>query len=1017
MAMTIPRRHRRAAGEEMHPSTISPLTESVGIAVGSGAATIFNATPSSTYCSAIGGATSCRFPMVVPAGTITITVSTYPLAGGGGTMLDRGTATVNIVAGQANSATVTLGPVVTTTNDSGPGSLRYAVATANQGDTIVFFLAAGAKIGLSSPITLARNVTIAGPGASSVTIDGGGATQLFVVRSVATIAGLSLEHGSAKLALDPGGAISNTGVLTLSADSITSNTSLAQSPLIVRRAPRHEGGRMGKHLHPHCTFTYFDGGAVWNDGTLTVTSSTFSGNTVSSAQASCQLGRGGAIFNAKNGVLAVNGSTLTNNAAYDGGAIYNDGANGQASFDTDTFSANLGCTAATGCPYGGGNYATGYGGAIYDASGPGITVTNSTFNANVTGGNSPESYGEGSGLDLQTGDPVLTNSAFTNNVAGGGSSNCSNGEGAAIFAASLTLEIDNDTFSGNLGGGDSEGFGAIYSYAQTRGTGDTFTNNVTSATGSACTSTGIAYGGAYYVGSSGSLTLSNSTFSNNTATSSYESFGGAIDEYGGPVKLSNVTFTSNAAIATGAFGAGSDDAYGGAIYEGIGDALTLSHTTFTSNSATAQSSASSGAYGGAIDAQNTILSTADSFVSNTAVSTGGTFPTVYGGAIDGYGVLTLTNDTFSKNSASGPYKTYGGAVYNDAVSTFTNVAFTQNSAVGTIEGDGGAIDDQTGFTLNGGTFSQNSASTKGGAIYASGDVIANAILSGNAVTASQAYGGGGGVFIGGFASTIVYSTISGNTVTMTGPSSGGGGIYNDGGLSMVGSTLSGNSVTGTQSTSGGGGMYSHDSAAVTNSTFANNTSADYGGGVDSYPTTYTQTFTNATFLQNSATVAGGNIDNDTNNTVVLTNSIVAGGSSSAGPDVFNSGTLTSGGYNIIQTAVTFSGGVTTGNVTKNPMLSPLANNGGPSPTAADAGSPAAGMIPFTINNGSISPTCGIFNGTIGLIVQDQRGYLRGTSNVCDAGAYELAGTPSAARPRIPVVHGGHHRLKPRSHRQ
>src|SRR6266567_2863543 len=72
-----------------------------------------------------------------------------------------------LVALSTQAATIT----VTNTNDSGVGSLRQAIADANDGDTIHF--------GITGTITLTtgellvdKSVTISGPGAASLTVDG-----------------------------------------------------------------------------------------------------------------------------------------------------------------------------------------------------------------------------------------------------------------------------------------------------------------------------------------------------------------------------------------------------------------------------------------------------------------------------------------------------------------------------------------------------------------------------------------------------------------------------------------------------------------------------------------------------------------------------------------------------------------------------------------------------------------------------------------------------------------------------
>src|SRR6266498_5452382 len=69
------------------------------------------------------------------------------------------------VALLAHGATIT----VTNTNDSGPGSLRQALAIANDGDTITF--AVTGTIGLTSgELLVDKSITISGPGPALLTV-------------------------------------------------------------------------------------------------------------------------------------------------------------------------------------------------------------------------------------------------------------------------------------------------------------------------------------------------------------------------------------------------------------------------------------------------------------------------------------------------------------------------------------------------------------------------------------------------------------------------------------------------------------------------------------------------------------------------------------------------------------------------------------------------------------------------------------------------------------------------------
>lgn len=89
--------------------------------------------------------------------------------------------------------------VVTTTADSGPGSLRQAVADANPGDTITFNLTSPAVITLTSPITVDKELMITGPGQTNLAISGGNTTRIFeVTAGTLRISDLTIQNGYVK---------------------------------------------------------------------------------------------------------------------------------------------------------------------------------------------------------------------------------------------------------------------------------------------------------------------------------------------------------------------------------------------------------------------------------------------------------------------------------------------------------------------------------------------------------------------------------------------------------------------------------------------------------------------------------------------------------------------------------------------------------------------------------------------------------------------------------------------------
>src|SRR5262249_46771080 len=141
--------------------------------------------------------------------------------------------------------------VVENTNDSGPGSLRDALAIANDSDTVDATAVSGTILLTSGELQVTHNVTIYGPGAGSLAVNGNATFRVFEnFASKITISGFTITNG---LAADgnEGGGILNHGGLTLS-DSIVSNS---------------------------VAFSSASGGGIYCDGgTLTMTNSTISGN-------------------------------------------------------------------------------------------------------------------------------------------------------------------------------------------------------------------------------------------------------------------------------------------------------------------------------------------------------------------------------------------------------------------------------------------------------------------------------------------------------------------------------------------------------------------------------------------------------------------------------------------------------------------------------------------------------------------------------------------------------------------
>ncbi len=306
----------------------------------------------------------------------------------------------------ASAATVT----VTNTLDSGPDSLRAAIATANPGDTITFSLPAyPATITLTSvTLQIKKNLTITGPGAEQLTIRSSAVDDLFYVLSgfAFSLSGVTLADSHAIT----GTAIHNFGsTLTLNDVTFTGNSAYGID---------NDGGVVQA---TGTAFSHNSGRGLYNDGgAITVTSSLFYANITTSD--------GGAASNHTGGRLTIINSTLAGNSAQTGGALAN--YNSLVTITGSTISGNS-------TTYDGG-------GAIYNSTGT-IVVTGSTFS-----GNSAHSAG---GAIYNFGTLSITNSTFYSNTA-------TNSGGAIHNTTGATLAVTNSTFYSNTA---TTNGGAIYS--------------------------------------------------------------------------------------------------------------------------------------------------------------------------------------------------------------------------------------------------------------------------------------------------------------------------------------------------------------------------------------------------------------------------------------------------------------------------------------------------------------------------------------------------------------------------
>jgi hypothetical protein len=307
--------------------------------------------------------------------------------------------TLSVGAPVAYAATFT----VTNTNDSGAGSLRQAISDANAAagpDTITFSVTGTITL-TSGQLGITDDLTIDGPGAANLAISGNNASGVLEVSGGSLdLMDVTVVNGSA---FRGGGIVSGGGTtLTVTNSTFSGNSASFQG-----------GGIFNGGTLAIANSTFYgnsagsEGGGIFNGGTLTVTNSTFSGNSADS---------GGGMSNG--GTLTLTNSTFSGNSARSGGGMASDV--GTLTVTDSTFSGN---SAAVG------------GGIRID--GGTLTVTNSTFSGNSASG----AFGFGGGI-FNIGTLTVTNSTFSANSAG------RSGGGIANRAGGI-VNFRNSTFSGN----------------------------------------------------------------------------------------------------------------------------------------------------------------------------------------------------------------------------------------------------------------------------------------------------------------------------------------------------------------------------------------------------------------------------------------------------------------------------------------------------------------------------------------------------------------------------------------
>ncbi len=546
-------------------------------------------------------------------------------------------------------------------------------------------------------------------------------------------------------------------------------------------------------------------------------------------------------------------------------------------------------------------------GRVFHVSGA-VTVTISGLT--ITGGST---IGDGGGVLNESGNLTITNCVIHANHA--------DQDGGGVCNLNGQLQLDNVTVSdntANVGGGIYNNSAGIITIEN----GGTISGNQA-----------VSSGGGIY--NADTLTITGISISQNSAGTS----GGGIYNLG-LLTIDDVTLHNDDAIL-----------YGGGIYNHTGALLNGGYLTISGGHA------ESG--GGVHNCGNAVIDNT-SFISNvTDVPGVGGGGGIYNHAA---GVMTLNNSELTDNFSL----FHGGGIYNAGELTVIGSIFDNDSSSG-YEGGGiyHAIDAQ--LTIHGGVF-MNCSALKGGGIASGGEMNADNITLTNNIA-----GDGGGMSTWHSSMSVTNAIITDNIGELH-----GGGIYNGGYLTLTNATISGNIAE----LWGGGGIYNANTLELNNATLSGNASAAHGGGIHNQGTL---TATNATITLNTA-----NFDDDTYGMAggvygydaLLYNTIVAGnvtGTASPVQDDVKHDFDPESAYNLIGVGDGSTGladGVNgnmvgTSAVPLDPMLGPLADNGGIMLTHAPlAGSPAidAGDDTWAVAAG---------------LVSDQRSYDRFIDGVVD----------------------------------
>jgi hypothetical protein len=306
-------------------------------------------------------------------------------------------------------------------SDSGLGSLRWCIKNARLGDTITFAQNVRGTITLTGGNLIflsGKHLTIRGPGASRLIIRSGDPnTEIAVSKgAILSISDLSFRgRGDANQSL-----LYNNGILTLTSSTVSGNSTnsgggiLNDSSGTMTLIHSVVSGNSASGVSNDYPNTY-GGGGIYNKGTMILTSSMVSHNSANDI--------GGGIYNDKSAVLTLNNSTVFDNTDNSSGAggINNDGTlkliNSTIFHNFDTGIDNNGISTVINSTISG-NSATDSGGGISNVSS--LTLIGTTVSGNSATGNGGGIFNDATITDQGATATLIDSTIFGNSSSGDG---------------------------------------------------------------------------------------------------------------------------------------------------------------------------------------------------------------------------------------------------------------------------------------------------------------------------------------------------------------------------------------------------------------------------------------------------------------------------------------------------------------------------------------------------------------------------------------------------------------------